>query len=120
MSVYLIKMFGISLLLTIVVEGIVAVIFGVRRARSFILVLLVNILTNPAAVLVNWLLGVFVPGYGGLAWQIPIEVIVVVIEAIIYYNFSKDEEIDIKKPVLLAVCANLVSWLLAAAYMLIR
>ena len=99
MGMYLLEMFGISLLLTLAIELPIGFYMGIRR-RNLLIVLLVNILTNPAAVLLHWL------GIG----QIPLEAAVVLVEALIYVWFSKDEKWDIPRPVLLALVSNGISW----------
>ena len=100
MGRYLLEMFGISLLLTLALELPAAYCFGYRSIRKLLLVLLVNVLTNPAAVLLHWL---------GIA-QLPIEIAVVLVEALVYVWFSKDEKWNVPYPVLLAVTANCISW----------
>ena len=97
---YLLKMFGISLLLTWVIEIPVGYVLGLRGRKCLLLMLLVNLLTNPAAVLLH-LLGVS---------QIPIEIGVVIVEALVYRWFSKDGKWKISHPVLLSVAANVISW----------
>lgn len=97
---YLVKMFGISLGLTLVIELVIGYLMGMRRYKHTLLMVLVNILTNPAAVLVCWL---GVP-------EIPVEIVVFLVEAGVYYWFSKDEKWQIQHPVLLALIANLISW----------
>ena len=93
-------MFGISLGLTLLIELPVGFAMGMRGKKHILLMILVNILTNPAAVLLCWL---------GVA-QIPVEIAVFLVEAGIYYWFSKDEGFTIKHPILLALFANLISW----------
>ena len=93
-------MFGISLGLTLLIELPVGFAMGMRGKKHILLMILVNILTNPAAVLLCWL---------GVA-QIPVEIAVFLVEAGIYYWFSKDEGFTIKHPILLALWANLISW----------
>lgn len=97
---YLLKMFGISLGLTLVIELAIGYLMGMRWGKHIVLMVLVNILTNPAAVLACWL---------GAA-EIPVEIVVFLVEAGVYYWFSKDENWKIKHPVLLALAANLISW----------
>lgn len=109
MSGYLLKMFGISLLLTIVIEGIAAVCWGLRSRKELKLVLLINVLTNPAAVLVHWLVQVYVGG-ASLPVQIVIEIVVVTVEAWIYRSFAEENGFQIKRPVLFAIVANGLSW----------
>ena len=100
MTRYLLEMFGISLGLTLLIELPVGFAMGMRGKKHILLMILVNILTNPAAVLLCWL---------GVA-QIPVEIAVFLVEAGIYYWFSKDEGFTIKHPILLALLANLISW----------
>lgn len=100
MAKYLLEMFAVSLLLTFAIEFPIAWCMGLRTQKHLVLVLLVNILTNPAAVLFHWL---------GIP-QIPIELAVVVLEASIYLWYSNDEKWVIPHPVLLAVVTNTISW----------
>lgn len=93
---YLLKMFGISLLLTLVIELATALLWGLRSRKQILLVILVNALTNPVAVLLYWL---------GIP-QLPVELAVVLTEALIY----KDPAWKIPRPVLLAIVCNAVSW----------
>ena len=102
-------MFGISLLLTLVLELAIALCFGYRSKRMMALVILVNVLTNPAAVLLHWL------GIG----QLPIEFAVILVEGCIYLCFSKDENWKITHPVRFAVFANGISWGLGVLIQLI-
>lgn len=100
MGVYLFKMFAFSLILTILLELPVLRILKMRGRGCLLLTVLVNVLTNPAAVLLNWL---------GLH-QLPIEAAVILVEGWIYVRFSKDERWDIPHPVICAVVSNIVSW----------
>ena len=93
---YLLKMFGISLLLTLVIELAAALLWGSRSKKQILLVILVNVLTNPAAVLLCWL---------GIP-QLPVELAVVLTEALVY----KDPAWKIPRPVLFAIVCNTVSW----------
>lgn len=112
MAVYLLKMFGVSLLLTIGIELAVAGFVKIPLSRRNIqLIVLVNCLTNPAAVLLVWICGRMFPGVSGLLFQIPIEAVVILAEAVVYRLFAAEQGWDIQKPVQLAVIANMVSWL---------
>lgn len=93
-------MFGISLLLTIFVEGLAGFFLGMKSLRQQKLMALVNILTNPAAVLLCWL------GMG----QLLVELGVIVVECLIYDWFSKDNRWNLTHPVLLGVSLNILSW----------
>ena len=109
---YLVRMFGISLMLTLMTELAAAYAVGVRTGKNMLLVVLVNVLTNPAAVLCNWLCRMYLPDYHRIPVQLVIETVVVMVEAFVYCRFAKDESRQIKRPVLLAFAANGCSWLL--------
>lgn len=109
MKLYLLKMFGISLLLTLGIEWAIAFLWGVRRKKEWLLITLVNIVTNPLAVLSYWLYRIYVAG-PSIAVQVVIEIIVVLAEALIYRSFAKEEGWQLKNPVLLAVVSNIISW----------
>ena len=108
MLIYFLKMFGISLGLTLVIELLLALVLGVR-GRGLLLVLLVNILTNPPAVLVAYLAGSRLPAGDRIPFQIVIEGIVILIEGLIYRSF-KGNGITFRYPVLLSLILNAVSY----------
>ena len=97
----MLEMFGVSLVLTLLLELPLGWVMGLRGRKYLLLMLLVNVLTNPAAVLLHYL---------GLP-QLPVELGVAALEAFIYLQFSKAEGWRIVHPVRLAVWCNLVSWL---------
>lgn len=97
---YLLEMFAVSLLLTLALELPAAYFMGLRGRRAAKLVVLVNILTNPAAVLLHWL---------GIP-QLPIELAVVAVEALVYGWFSGDERWNIPRPIILSAVLNGFSW----------
>lgn len=100
MEKYLFEMFAVSLLLTLLLELPILWCMGLRQGKSMVLAVLVNILTNPAAVYLHWL------GIG----QLPIEIGVIAVEAAVYLWFSRDEHWTIPYPIFLALCTNLISW----------
>lgn len=112
MVIYMIRMFGISLALTMVTELAIAFLFGLRTRENVLLVVLVNVLTNPAAVLCNWLCRLYLPYYNRVPVQLVIEAAVVIVEAFVYCCFARDGQRQIKRPVILALTANGCSWLL--------
>ena len=112
MVIYLIRMFGVSLMLTLVTELAIAFVFGLRTGKNMLLVVLVNVLTNPPAVLCNWLCRMYLPDYHRISVQLAIETVVVIVEAFVYCLYARDERRQIKRPVLLAFAANGCSWLL--------
>lgn len=105
MTGYLLEMFGVSFCLTLVIEIAVGFALGMRRRDQLLLLVLVNILTNPAAVLLCWL---GVP-------QIPVESGVFLVEAGVFYLFSLDDRWSIPHPVRLSILCNGCSWLLGIA-----
>ncbi|MCM1103971.1 MAG: hypothetical protein NC409_07670 [Clostridium sp.] len=122
----LLEMFGVSLMMTIALE--LTAVFGCTQLRKkcglhgcllpalrgrngFLLVILVNVLTNPAAVLLCWLSRSYMPRVPQMPVQLAVEVIVVSVEAWIYCRFAKEEGGKIDHPVFLSVAANLCSWL---------
>lgn len=112
---YLIEMFFVSLLLTVLTECAAAAIMGIFSPRRLGLVVLVNLLTNPVAVLLAWLwrtyAGVLLGQWGssrliyGLFLGV-IELCVVAVEALIYRRHME----DIKHPWLLSLIANSCSF----------
>ena len=87
--------YGFSFLLTLLLEFPVCYLLGLRSRNQLELVFLVNLLTNPAAVWLHTALGI--P-------QIPIEILVVIIECYVYYQFRQT------RPLRLALLANGISW----------
>ena len=109
MKLYLLKMFGMSLILTLGIEVVIAFLWGIRRKKEFLLILLVNIVTNPLAVLSYWLYRIYFAG-PSIPIQVVIELLVVLTEALIYRSFAKEEDWQLKSPVLLALISNVISW----------
>ncbi len=108
---YLWEMFGGSLALTLGIELPIVYLLGMRRGRCIFLAALVNVLTNPPAVLLCWLGQAYLPNVPWLCVQAPVEIVAVWAEAFVYRSFAKSHEWDIPHPVLLSVAANLCSWL---------
>lgn len=111
MIAYLVEMFGVSLIFTIVIELAMVLLLGVSGKKELLLVVLVNVLTNPPAVLLNWLCRLYVTGYLKMPVQAAIEAAVTAAEAGIYCSFAKDTRFRIRRPVILAITANVCSWL---------
>ena len=134
MTIYLVKMFGGSLALTLITEVLVLSLFwglafrrkvpestsaentltepGPRWSNLLLLVILVNVLTNPPAVLLCWLGRLFLPLSFRIPVQLAIEAAVVFTEVSVYHSFAGKRQWRVEKPVALAVTANLCSWLL--------
>lgn len=128
----LMEMFMVSLALTIMIELAVAFLFcrwgGARPAKcqgdgeasrfalfgtrkGALLVILVNVLTNPAAVLLSRLGKRYLWAVTGMVTELPLEALAVAVEACIYRSFAKSPGWEIDRPVRLAVTANVCSWL---------
>lgn len=131
MRIYLTEMFAVSLLLTVVTElAVVHILLWLperylkrrrkRNARTVLLATLVNILTNPPAVLLCWLGRMYLPSALHFPVQIAVEAVVVAAEAYVYSCFAVKPEWGIKRPVLLSCAANGCSWLLGMIVMALR
>ena len=89
----MLEIFSVSLLLTLAIELPIAYLWGLR-GRELVTVAVANVMTNPLAVALH-LFGI--P-------QLPIELGVVLLEGAAYrLHFEK-------KPVLLAIISNTLSW----------
>lgn len=109
---HILLIFGISLILTLIIELLVTFIMGVRSKHGAKLIVLINVITNPVAVLLCWLADMYVPFGWELMAFILIELAVVFAEARILQLFANAKEYRIMHPVKLAITANLTSCLL--------
>lgn len=93
------------LVLTIALEELFALIWGLRGRRQLVLVALVNCLTNPP---VNLLYDLLVLARGLSSWKVTLflETIVVLVEWDCYRRLEE----GIRRPFLLALLANLFSY----------
>ena len=87
--------FGVSLLLTLVLELSWVLLFGARK-KDLLLFLLVNIMTNPAVVVLSILTG----HHGGI--QLFLEVMVVLVEGWYYKIYTE----HMRRSMLCSLCAN--------------
>lgn len=99
---------GYALLLTVLLEGLFGVIWGVRGGRNYIIMLLANVMTNP---LVNVIHSFFAYELrlGVVAMALitaVLEIAAVIAEWLVYKSRT-----DIKKPFLFSLCANGFSFL---------
>lgn len=102
--------FVYSLLLTLVIEHLVAFAVNERGKRTFIIVTLVNVLTNPPVVLCWMIASRFIPGISQFTVQIPLEIIAIITEAFIYRAFSVKKGDVIRHPVFLSIVCNVCSY----------
>lgn len=91
----------ISLLLTLMLEILFALLWGLRK-RNLLLVVFINLLTNPAVVLWNYLSC----HMGYVICVIIPELTAIVVETVILLYFSK----GVKKPLLLGIFINVFSY----------
>lgn len=95
----------ISLMLTLIFELLLAIIVKVGK-RDLLLVMLVNIITNPAVVLIYVLISNHYHDVPGMLIQLPLEAAAVLVEWLYYRRFSE----KIKKPFLFSLAANALSY----------
>lgn len=125
---YLLEMFLVSLILTIAIEFVVIWLLSriscsmsfIHKKQGVFLVVLVNVLTNPPAVLICWLAGLYLTNVSAMIVQILTEAAVVIVEAWIYHIFAKEKQWDIRNPAVLSGVANICSWLCGIAMMAVR
>ena len=85
---------------------------GFDYLMNNLLTVLVNLLTNPPAVLVCWLGRLWMPPGLQLYLQLAVEALVVAVEGGVYGSFGRKPGWKIKRPMLFALAANGTSWLL--------
>lgn len=99
------SVFAVSLGLTLLLEVPFAYAWGLRDRHDLTVAVLVNVLTNPAVVLLNFLLAAHT-GWPWPAVQLPLEALAVAMEAACYRECGK----NVRHPILLSLCANGVSY----------
>ena len=93
--------------ITIIVECILASIFKFK-IKDLVIVLLVNILTNPLLVSITFSIGTFFGNtYRGIATLV-LEILVVIVEGFIYKKVLNEKKIN---PYLLSLIFNIGSYL---------
>ena len=94
--------FAVSLGLTLLLELPVAYYWGLRSRHDLTVAVLVNVLTNPAVVLLNGLLSA-TPWW---AVQLPLEAAAIAVEGFCYRHCGENT----RRPYLLSLCANCISY----------
>ena len=94
-----------SLLLTLVLETGFFLLMGKRDKRDMLLVVLVNILTNPVVVLSYWLVAIYTD-WNLIIVVIPLELLAVLAEGYYYKRYGQ----GFKHPYLFSVGANAFSF----------
>ena len=95
------------LLLTLVFECGAALLLGVRDRTDLLNVALVNVMTNPPVVLCMFLTGFFFGRGARIPVEILLEILVVVIEGLIFKKILRYEKI---RPMLLSLILNGISY----------
>ena len=104
---FLVRMFGIPLLLTIAAEEIVALFWGVRKLRDFLTILWVNVVTNLSVTALRYLSNQNIPSQ---AWR---NVILIVLEvAVLFAEWGLFRKFLIKNrhPFLMSLTMNAASY----------
>ena len=101
------------LLLTITIEGLAALICGVRAKRDLLMTCLANLMTNPVLVCATFLLGFFYGASIRMPVEIALELAVVIVEGFVYKDTLKYKKIN---PFLLSFILNAVSY--SAGYLI--
>ena len=108
MSYELLFALAISLILTLAFEiGIFLLILFIRKRnkKDLLLVVLVNIITNPAVVLLYWLAALYTD-WNLIMIKIPLEILAVLTEGYYYSKYGQ----DFKRPYLFSITANAFSF----------
>lgn len=103
---------AMSLLLTLVIELLVALPFGITKKQSFLVVVLVNVLTNPTVVYTYYVItAIWSLTRSTQLWiQLFLELVVILVEASMYAKYTKEQILTIRHPVRYAICANVLAW----------
>ena len=98
---------AVSLALTLVLEIGFFFIIGKRNKKDLLLVVLVNILTNPVVVLLYWLV-VLYTDWNTTIIKIPLEAFAILTEWYYYKNYGQ----GFKRPFMFSFAANMFSFLI--------
>ena len=95
----------VSFVLTLALESSFFLVIGKRNRKDLLLLLLVNIITNPVVVLTYNIL-VFNIGFNRVLVIIPLEILAVLTEGFYYKKYG----CDFKRPYLFSLSANAFSY----------
>ena len=105
MTPALLSALAISLILTLVLEAGFFLLIGLRNKKDLLLLLLVNIITNPVVVLTYWLVVLYTK-WDAVMIIMPLEALAVLIEGRYYKKYG----CDFKRPYLFSLAANIFSY----------
>ena len=103
----MIKSLLISLILTIIIELIVAILLKIRSQKDIMLVILVNICTNPVVVYIVNLSLLLQSKILHISILAILEIFAFLVEGRLYKNYLENKTI---KPYKLSLCTNLTSF----------
>lgn len=99
---------------TLLIEGIILILFKFSLSKNLKVFLAVNCITQLFLTIgLNYMLLMF--GLTGILIQIPFEIIIVMIEAIVYGFMLKEHSVN--RRISYALCANTISWLFSLILM---
>lgn len=102
------RQFFSTCLPTLLIEGIILILFKFSLSNNLKVFLIVNCMTQLFLTAgLNYLLLMF--GLTGILIQLPFEIVIVMIEAIVYAFMLKEH--SVKRRISYALCANTISWL---------
>jgi len=96
-----------SLAATVVLESGVFFLMGKRNRKDFLLVIMVNVLTNPAVVLLYWLTVLYTPVNTVFATAV-LELAAFAVEGYYYKKYGQ----EFRHPYLFSLAANLFSFII--------
>lgn len=105
MGAYIIETMMISLLLTLLVEELFLLAVGIRKKEDLLLVLLVNVLTNPMVVFLYQAADYYLMVDMRIV-TVFLETAAILVEAGYYAKYSR----SIRQPLLISAAANLLSY----------
>ena len=95
----------VSLVLTLALETGFFLLVGKRDKKDLLLVVMVNVITNPVVVLLYWL-AVLYGNWNRAAAAIPLELFAVLAEGYYYKKYGQ----DFRRPYLFSAAANAFSY----------
>ena len=105
MSGELLTALTVSLISTVALEAGFFLLAGKRNKKDLLLTVMVNIITNPAVVLLYWL-AVLYTGWNRIVIKIPLELFAVFTEGYYYRKYGR----DFKHPYLFSIATNAFSF----------
>ena len=105
MSAMLLTSLAISLVLTLALEAVFFLLIGKRDKKDLLLLLLVNVITNPIVVLSFWLAALYA-NWNARLILIPLELFAVLAEGYYYKKHGR----HFRRPYLFSLTANMISF----------